>query len=325
MDKSSTENQNQTKEKGVIGHFLTAWGKLLQTKGGVVALGFIVAIVFCVMIVKGLNWTKVQDAFSRAQWLPWLPLAVITYIIGMLLRGLRLKLLVVEESTISIGTASNIVAVGYVVNNILPLRLGEFARAGMLAERSGLPYLLALTITFLERLLDGLVIVFLFVAGSLLISVSPEIKQYAGVAAVLFACAVTVVAFITLSPQSAVGLTSTMTSWMGRKWHHKFLGIVTQVNRGFACLRDAKSALLVLVSSLMVWVFESLFFMCVLPCFSMPISFVRGTVTMAVQSWDFNSQQSGLCGSLPLCLPECPEGDFPGPGGDTGDNGSSCD
>lgn len=282
MEEKGNSSENRDGDDGVLKHFVSAWRKLLQTKGGVVVLGFIVALIFSVMIVKGLDWTKVQDAFSQAQWLPWLPLAIITYIIGMLLRGLRLKLLVVEESTLSVGTASNIVAVGYVVNNILPLRLGEFARAAMLAERSGLPYLLALTITFLERLLDGLVIVFLFVAGSLLISVSSEIKQYAGVAAVLFAVAVTIVGFITLSPQSAIGLTSSLTSWMGRKWHHKFLGIVTQVNRGFACLRDAKSALLVLVSSLLVWVFESLFFMCVLPCFSMPISFVRATVTMAV-------------------------------------------
>lgn len=38
----------------------------------------------------------------------------------------------------------------------------------MLAERTGLPYALALTVTFLERLLDGLTILCLFVAASLI-------------------------------------------------------------------------------------------------------------------------------------------------------------
>ena len=269
-------------DESLVKHFTSAWLSILKTRGGVVILGFLVALAFAVMIATGLEWSEVTIAFARAQWLPWLPLAVSVYILGMLLRGLRLKLLVVDESELSVATASNIVAVGYVTNNILPLRLGEFARAGMLAERTGLPYLLALTITFLERLLDGLVIIFLFVAGSLLIPVSEEMRQYAGLAAILFAFAILVVGFITLSPQSAIGLTSNLTAWMGRKWHHKFLSIVTQINRGFACLRDAKSALLVLASSLLVWVFEALFFMLVLPCFGMPLGFVRSTVTMAV-------------------------------------------
>ncbi len=269
-------------DTGLWSRFVQAWGSLIRSRGGVVVLGFVIAIVFGVMIAKGLEWSEVLGAFGRAQWLPWLPMAVAVYILGMLLRGLRLKLLVVDESTLSVGTASNIVAVGYVTNNILPLRLGEFARAGMLAERSGLPYLLALTITFLERLLDGLVIIFLFVLGSLLIPVNDEMRQYAGLAAILFAMAILVVGFITLSPQSAIGLTSNLTAWLGREWHHKALSIVTQINRGFACLRDAKSALLVLSSSLLVWVFESLFFMLVLPCFGMPLGFVRSIVTMSV-------------------------------------------
>ena len=277
----ASENEKK-QDKGLLSQFLNAWKSLLATRGGIVGLGFVVALVFGVMIAKGLEWSQVTRAFTDAQWLPWLPLAVGTYIVGMLLRGLRLKLLVVDESNLSIGTASNIVAVGYVTNNILPLRLGEFARAGMLAERTGLPYLLSLTITFLERLLDGLVIIFLFVVGSLLIPVSVEMRQYAGLAAILFAVAICVVGFITLSPQSAIGLASNMTAWLGRKWHHKALGIVTQINRGFACLRDAKSALLVLVSSLLVWIFEALFFMFVLPCFGMPPGFIRSIVTMSV-------------------------------------------
>lgn len=260
----------------------SAWMRLFKSRGLMVVLGFLISAVFFAVIVNRLHWDEVQAAFGRAVWLPWLPAAVTVYIMGMLMRGVRLQLLVKDESSISVGTASNIVAVGYVTNNILPLRLGEFARAGMLAERTGLPYILALTITFLERLLDGLVIIFLFVAGSFFIPLeSTNIHYVAAGMAVLFLVAIIVVAFVTLSPQSAIALASNLTHFLGRKWHHRALGLVTQINRAFSCLRDAQSALMVLGTSFLVWILEAAFFMLVMPCFGLPLGFIRAVVTMS--------------------------------------------
>ena len=141
--------------------------KVIKSRGAIVFAGLFVSMLLLVMTSRTIKWDNVSQAFATAIWLPWVPLAVATYMVGMLLRGLRLKQLVGGEATVTTATASNIIAVGYAVNNILPARLGEFARAGMLAERTGLPYALALTVTFLERLLDGLTILCLFVAAIL--------------------------------------------------------------------------------------------------------------------------------------------------------------
>lgn len=254
---------------------------IFQTRAAIIVAGLLIAGLLLVLTAYKLDWHKVLLAFQTARWLPWLPLAVITYMVGMLLRGLRLKILVQHESQLSVWTASNIVAVGYATNNILPARLGEFARAGMLGERTGMPYLLALTITFLERLLDGIVILFFFVVSSLLIPTDEWMRQAASICAILFACAMFVVGFITLSPQSAIGLTSNLTSWMGQKWHDRFLAFVSQVNNGFKCLRDARSALLVLFSSLLVWLVESAFFMFIMPCFGLEPNLLKSIATMS--------------------------------------------
>ena len=146
--------QPKNSPPGAKGNSVTL-GRIIKSKGTIVVGGFIISLLLLVMTAKKINWQLVHDAFASATWLPWLPLAVLTYLIGMLLRGLRLKQLVSTEASLTVSTASNIIAVGYATNNILPARLGEFARAGMLAERTGLPYALSLTVTFLERLLDG--------------------------------------------------------------------------------------------------------------------------------------------------------------------------
>lgn len=267
--------------RGIKG-FFAAWVKIFRSRGAIVVAGIAVGAAFIAVISRNIHWQEVSHAFETAVWLPWLPLSVAAYILGMLLRGVRLQLLVKEESTISIGTASNIIAVGFAINNILPARLGEFARAGMLAERTGMPYLLALTITFLERLLDGLVILFLFVTASMIVPSTAELRQWTALAALLFAGAMLTVAAITLMPQTAVAVVSNLTSVLNRKWHGKAVALVTQINRGFGCLRDAQSAILILASSFLVWLVEATFFMLIMPCFGLPASIIRAVITMAV-------------------------------------------
>ena len=267
--------------RGVSG-FFSAWAKIFRSRGAIVIVGLVIGGVFVYFLTKNIEWAKLTHAFKTAIWLPWLPLAVLTYILGMLLRGVRLQLLVKDEAAISIGTASNVIAVGYAVNNILPARLGEFARAGMLAERTGMPYLLALTITFLERLLDGLVILFLFISASLIVPPTADLRNGAALASLIFVVAMLTVAIVTLTPQTAVALVSNLTSFLGRKVHGKLIALVTQINRGFGCLRDAQSAILILASSFLIWLVEALFFMLIMPCFGLPPGIIRAVVTMSV-------------------------------------------
>ncbi|MBX9666111.1 MAG: flippase-like domain-containing protein [Candidatus Obscuribacterales bacterium] len=268
--------------KTVIEGLSEAIGKGLRTRAVIVVAGICIGIGFVVLTARHISWQEVARAFSTARWLPWMPLAVLTYIVGMWLRGLRLQLLVRDESAISIGTASNIVAVGYAINNILPARLGELARAGMLAERTGSPYLLSLTITFVERLLDGLVILFLFVTASFMVPSTPEMRSWASIAALVFALAMVAVALIVLTPQTAIVLASNSTSSLSRSWHSRTVAFVTQINRGFSCLRSAHNAILVLSTSFLVWLTEALFFMFVMPCFGLPPGFLRAIITMSV-------------------------------------------
>lgn len=280
-DSAKTADGENLVTRGLSG-FFSAWAKIFRSRAAVVLIGLVVGAVCVYTLTQNIAWKQVALAFQTAQWLPWLPLAVLSYILGMLLRGLRLRLLVRDESTISISTASNIIAVGYAVNNILPARLGEFARAGMLAERTGMPYLLALTITFLERLLDGLVILFLFIIASLIVPPTTDLRNWTALASLLFVVAMVAVAFITLIPQTAVALVSNLSSLLGRSVHDKAVALVTQINRGFGCLRNAQSAILILGSSFLVWLVEALFFMLIMPCFGLPPGIIRAVVTMAV-------------------------------------------
>lgn len=255
--------------------------KIIKSRGAIVFAGLAISIFLLVMTGRTIQWEVVSNAFKSAVWLPWVPLAVFTYMIGMLLRGLRLQQLVGNEANLTVATASNIIAVGYAVNNILPARLGEFARAGMLAERTGLPYALSLTVTFLERLLDGLTILSLFVIASFITPTQDWMRNASQIAALAFAMVIPCVMMLALFPQMSLSLISQLSHPFGRKLHHKALAITTQVTRGFSCLRDAGSAMVVLFLSFLIWGVEGLMFALVMPCFLMLFSPVKALAVMS--------------------------------------------
>lgn len=253
----------------------------IKSRGAIVAAGFAISIIFLVITLQKIKWDQVQNAFSHGTWLPWLPLAIVAYIIGMFVRGFRLRLLVTGEATLATLTATNIIGIGYMTNNILPARLGEFVRAAILSERTGLPYALALTVTLLERLLDGIAVLLLFVGGTLFIPVEAWMKTSAGIAGIIFSVAIAGVILVALAPQTCLALASRLTMRLTTKWHDKVLALMTQVIRGFGCLRTPLSALLVFMSSLVVWSFEALMFMFVMACFGLKMSTLKAAVVMS--------------------------------------------
>lgn len=222
-----------------------------------------------------------QQAFAAARWWPFVPLAVLCYVAGHVLRGVRCRALVREEASLSTLTASNIVVVGYAVNNLLPARLGELARAGMLAERTGMPFARALTITFLERVLDGIVMVGLLVAAPLIVPVHGWVLQSAKLAAPIFGAAVLVIALCALAPYLVISATSRLASPLPTSAHDRIVGLVSQVTQGLAPLRDGRRLATVMGLSLLVWLTEAGMFLFVMPCFHLPASYGQAVVVMS--------------------------------------------
>src|SRR5579862_7563934 len=124
-------------------------------------LGLLASSVFAWLAFRHLDLGSLVATWRSARPMPWVLLAVSCYLAGHLVRGQRLRILVQLDAMVPLATASNIVVVGYASNNVLPARLGELVRAGMLAERTGIPLAQSVTVTLIERLLDGITILVL--------------------------------------------------------------------------------------------------------------------------------------------------------------------
>jgi len=250
-----------------------------------VALGLVglaLGAAFLWLAARRLDLAELRATWSSARLLPWVPLGVASYVAGHFVRGRRLRVLVRREATLSWLTATNIVVIGYASNNVFPARLGELVRAGVLVERTGMPFGEALTITFIERLLDGIAILMLLVVASAFAMPAAWIVDLTRVGSIVFASALGAVLVAVLFPGFLLGLASRLSAPLGPRWRDRALRVTTHVINGGACLRDPKTAFSVSALSVVVWLLEAGLFVSLLPAFGIPMRGSTGAFAMSV-------------------------------------------
>jgi uncharacterized protein (TIRG00374 family) len=104
-------------------------------------------------------WRHLMDAN-----LPLLAFAAFLSTLGIHFRALRWRSLLPVGDASSFQARNAAVAVGFAANNVLPARIGEFARVFTLAKLSKVPLGTAFASLVLERVLDGFVILGLLFA-----------------------------------------------------------------------------------------------------------------------------------------------------------------
>ncbi len=246
-----------------------------------IALGVAVSAGFLVLAGSYVDWGETLAQLRLAVWWPWLPLAVLTYLVGQLVRGLRCRALVWDQARLGTLTATNIVVVGYAVNNLLPLRLGELARAGMLAERTGLPYAQALAVTFIERLFDALTILALLSLGLLALPGVALGPSAVLVALAVVGLAVLAVGFIAGAPGLVTALVTRVTHRLPHRAQERVIALVAQASAGFRCVRRPAVFFPVAALSVLVWVLEIGLFFFPMLCFGLEPRAALATLTMS--------------------------------------------
>src|SRR3990167_3573191 len=118
------------------------------------------------------------DALAQANYW-WVVPAVAIWFVSAAFRSLRWHYLLQRLAKLSTRTLYPIVIIGYMANNLLPLRSGELVRAYVLGERHNVSKMSTLGTIAVERVFDGIVLVsFLVLAGAFL-GLSSELRVLA--------------------------------------------------------------------------------------------------------------------------------------------------
>jgi glycosyltransferase 2 family protein len=117
-------------------------------------LGLAVTALALWFAFRDVSWSALGREMARANWWLLLGVSLPAYVWSVQLRAARWRVLARGVADVPASSAFRATAVGFLVNNVLPLRIGEFVRVWWLAReiRCSVPALVGTVI--LERVID---------------------------------------------------------------------------------------------------------------------------------------------------------------------------
>ena len=235
-------------------------------------LGLGISALFLGLFAWTVDLGRMLDALAEADYIYLAP-GIGLYLVSVLFRTFRWQVLLRHMRPISIRRLYPVVVVGYMANNLLPLRLGELLRSYYVGEREGISKTSALATIFIERVLDALTLLFFVAVIALFVPVVGLAEAFGDrfnvpwPFLVLAFSAPFVVAFGTLLlfaayPERARALAIAAVKPLPDRSQAPLHGMVDLFLDGLMPLRSPQTLTLLLLLSVPVWLFESgLFFL----------------------------------------------------------------
>ncbi|HEV2127211.1 MAG TPA: lysylphosphatidylglycerol synthase transmembrane domain-containing protein [Thermomicrobiales bacterium] len=149
-------------------------------------VGIAISTLFLWLAFRGQDLGEIRDALRQTN-LWWVVPALLLYFTGVWVRAMRWQVLMRPLAPVSARDLFPVAVVGYMANNVLPLRAGELVRSVVIGQRFGVRKTSTLATIAVERLFDGLTMLGFMLLATTVVSFTSELQNLAIIAFVLFA------------------------------------------------------------------------------------------------------------------------------------------
>lgn len=231
-------------------------------------IGLIVSLFFLALFFYGANFGSMWQAMQRANYIFIAP-ALTAYFIGVWFRAYRWRILLRPIRTFSPSRLFPFLMIGYMANNLLPARLGELVRSYVVGEREGLSKTSVLGTIIIERIFDGLALLFFVLVASFFIAFTPWIRNSFLMLGLLFGFVFLFLLFVGTSEARTRKLTSLLLGVLPQRGQERLVSLLHRFHLtdmalrfldGFRSLQSPRRTLAVFVLSVLAWSMESIFF-----------------------------------------------------------------
>jgi len=123
-------------------------------------IGIVSSAVFLWLAARGIDWSQFGHALSRTRWIFLIPAVVFT-MLGHFSRSIRWKYMMAPVKQCGIRPLWAATAIAFMVNNLLPARLGELVRAFVIGRSQNVSRSASFATIVYERVVDVFVLILL--------------------------------------------------------------------------------------------------------------------------------------------------------------------
>ena len=207
------------------------------------------------------------DSLADANFLYLVP-GIALYFLAVVFRTLRWRFLLSHLKSIPVSRLFPVVVVGYMANNLLPVRLGELVRSYYLGQREEVSKSAALATIVLERVFDGVTLLLLLAAAALVLPVGglvQDLAERSGIPVYLLVIGTVAPFVMVLSlmitaahwPAWPIRVIAPLARRLPRRASASFLDLAELFITGLTSLRDLRRVQMLLALSIPVWLLEA--------------------------------------------------------------------
>ncbi len=244
-------------------------------------LGLAISVVFMYFALRNLKFDEFWQAMKSANYW-WILPGIAVYFVAVWVRSWRWHYLLGPVKKIPTRVMFPVTCIGYMGNNIYPARAGEVLRAVVLKRREGVPISASLATIIVERIFDGVVMLaFVFVNLPALATLSSsdsgflgDIQSLALIGTGIFIGALVIFLLAAMFPKTTIRIGQWFIDrLLPMRIREKTTGIMHKFLDGLASLRSPINILMVFITSVVIWLLETVKYWFVMHAFSFTVSF----------------------------------------------------
>ncbi len=215
-------------------------------------LGIAISIIALYLTLRDVPFDAFMRALGAAQAVWFIP-AFVAFMAVLVTRAARWSTLM---GGTPLGITFHAQNIGYMLNMILPFRVGEIGRAFVIGQKTEVSTATAFSSIVVERLLDLAAVVLMFVVFAQFIPMDPGLARAATISAVLV---VMLIAFVGVVIWQSARFEIILRSMLMRfpKLHAEtWIKRYRDFTAGFKLINTARRFGIVLVTTLLIWVFN---------------------------------------------------------------------
>lgn len=223
--------------------------------------GLFISLLFIWLLFRNINFAELGKALAGANYL-WLAPNIAMAMFAMYQRAYRWRFMLQPIKRVAFPTLLAATCIGFMANNVLPLRLGEFVRAYSLSSQDkDISKSASLATIFVERMVFDL-IVLLMILGAVLagshLAIHEDMRVGIYITIIIALVGVMFMLALALRPERAGNLMARYLFFLPESTKEKVRGIVIKFSRGLEFLKDSRSLTSVMTQTILIWVLMGL-------------------------------------------------------------------
>lgn len=217
-------------------------------------LGIVISALFLFLAFRKVDLEELRAAFETAKYHYTIP-AMLLLIASLWLRSIRWRYLLLPVKNITIRSLFSATMIGFMANNLLPARLGEFVRAYAIGEKEKVSKSSSFATIVVERIFDGFTLLFFLAIILILYSFSfPEwLKKAAYFALAFYIFALLFLILLKVKTDTALAIAETILRPFPERIRRLFIKVLNSFINGLNILHSFKNVIVSSFLSLLIW------------------------------------------------------------------------